>query len=120
MHNQDPHVCLFKQLDMLPVLCHYVFSLMSFLINNQDILQTDSSTYNINKRNKHRLHRPDANVSCFQKGTFCAGIKMFNSLPPSVTVLKNDGAKFKTAQRKYLYAHSSYCVDESCICKDDV
>jgi len=40
-------------------------------------------------------------TSCFQKSTFYAGIKIFNSLPPSVTILKNDKAKFKAAFRKY-------------------
>jgi hypothetical protein len=31
---------LFKQLENLPVLCQYILSLMNFIINNQDILQT--------------------------------------------------------------------------------
>jgi len=106
VHNQDPHVCLFKQLEILPVPCQYMFSLMSFIINNQDILQTNSSIYSINKRNKHHLHRPDANLSCFQKSIFCAGINIFNSLPPSVIVLKNDKATFKTVLRTYLYTHT--------------
>jgi hypothetical protein len=47
-------------------------------------------------------------TSCFQKNTFYAGIKIFNSLPPSVTILKNDKAKFKAALRKYLNTHSFY------------
>jgi hypothetical protein len=74
-------VSLFKQLEILPVPCQYnMFSLISFIINNQDILQTNSSVYNINKRNNHHLHRPNANLSClscFLKSTFCAGIKIF-------------------------------------------
>jgi hypothetical protein len=32
-----------------------------------------------------------------KKGTFYAGIKNFNTLPPSVTILENDKAKFKAA-----------------------
>jgi len=32
-------------------------------------------------------------------------------LPPSLTILKNDKAKFKTALRKYLNTHSFYPVD---------
>jgi len=59
-------ISLFKQLEILPVPCQYnMFSLISFIINNQDILQTNSSIYNINKRNNHHLHRPNANLSCF-------------------------------------------------------
>jgi len=88
---------LVKQLEILPVPCQYILSLMNFIINNQKLLQTDLSMHNINTRNKHHLHRPHANLSCFQKSTFCAGIKIFNTLPPSVTVLENDKAKFKAA-----------------------
>jgi len=38
----------------------------------------------------------------FQKSTFYASIKMFNSSSPTVTILKYDKAKFKAALRKYL------------------
>jgi len=92
---------LFKQLEILPVPCQYVLSLMKFIINNQEIFfKTNSSIHNINTRNKHHLHRPNANLSYFQKRTYYAGIKIVNSLPPSVTILKNDKAKFKAPLRK--------------------
>jgi len=110
---------LFQQLDILPIPCQYILSLISFIINNQEILQTNSSIHNINIRNKHHLHRLNANLSCLQKSTFYASIKIFNSLPPSVTILKNDKAKFQIALRKYLHIHSSYSVDEFFTCKDD-
>ena len=93
---------------------------MSFIISNHEILQTNSSIHNINTRNKHHLHRPNANLSCLQKITFHAGIKIFNGLPPSVTILKNDKAKFKAALRKYPQTHSFYPVVEYFMCKDDV
>ena len=54
-------------------------------------------------RNKHNLHTPHANLSCFQKSIFYAGMKLFNSLPPSVTVLENDKVKCKAALRKYIH-----------------
>lgn len=99
---------LFKQLDSLPVPCQYIFSLMNFTVSNQENVQTSSSTHNINTSNKHHLHRPNANLSCYQNSTFYAGIKIFNSLPRSVTILKNEKAKFKLALRKYLNAHCLY------------
>jgi len=85
---------------------------MNFIINNQENFQTNSSTHNINTQNKHHLHRPNANLSCFQNSKFYAGIKMVNSLPPSLTILKNDKAKFKAALRQYLNAQSAYSADE--------
>jgi len=40
------------------------------------------------------------------------GIKIINCLPHSVTVLKNDKAKFRVALRKYLNRHFFYSVDD--------
>ena len=48
---------------------------------------------NIKRGNKHHLHTS----ILFQKSTFYADIQIFNSLPPSVTVLKNDKENFKAA-----------------------
>jgi hypothetical protein len=93
---------------------------MNFIINNKEIFQTNSSVHNINIRNKHHLHRPNANLSCLKKNTFCAGFKIFNNLPPSVTILKNGNVKLKAALRKYLNTHSSYSVDKRIMCKYDL
>ena len=56
---------LCRQLEILPVSCQYILSLTSFIIDNQEIFQTNSSIHNINTRNKLHLHRPNANLSCF-------------------------------------------------------
>jgi hypothetical protein len=97
---------LFEQLETQPVPCQYILSLMYFIISNQEIFKTNSSIHNINTRNKHHFHRPNANLSCFQKSTFFAGIKIFTSLPPSVTVFKNDKVNFKASLRKYIHAYT--------------
>jgi len=39
---------LFKQLEILPVPCQYILSLMNFIINNQEIFKTNSTVRNIN------------------------------------------------------------------------
>jgi hypothetical protein len=109
---------IFKQLEILPVPRQYTLSLINFKINNQEVFQTNSSINNINTRNQH-LHRPNANLSCFQKSTFYAHIKILNSLPLSVTILKNDNPKFKAASRKYLHTHCFYSGDELFVCKND-
>jgi len=67
---------------------------MNYIISYQEIFQTNSSVHNINTSNKHHLHRPNANLCCFQKSTLCAGIKISNVLPSNVAVLKNNKAKF--------------------------
>jgi len=97
---------LFKQLEILPVSCWYILSIMNFIINNQKIFHTNSSTHNINTRYKHHLHRPNANLLCFQKSQLYADIEIFNSLPPSVTNLRNNKTKFQAALRICLHTHS--------------
>jgi len=66
------------------------------------------TTYKLHIALELHLHRPNVNLNCFQKSTFYAGIKTFNSLPPSVTNLKNDKAQFKAVLGKYLHTHCFY------------
>jgi hypothetical protein len=83
----------FKQPEILPLPWRNILSLMDFIINNQEILQTNSSVHNINTRNKRHIHRPNAKLSYFQKRTFYFGINIFIDLLSSVTVLKNEKTK---------------------------
>ena len=78
---------MFKQLEIIPVPCQSILSLMNCIINNQENFQTNSSIHNINRRKKHILHRTNANLSCFPKSALYAGIKILNNLPPSLTIL---------------------------------
>jgi hypothetical protein len=103
---RTPCRILFTKLEILPVPCPYIFSLMNFIVNNQENFQTNSSIHNINTRNKHHLHWPNVNLSCFQKSTLYDGIRIYNSLPCRITSLKNEKAKFKVALRRYLNTHS--------------
>jgi hypothetical protein len=79
-----------------------------------------SSIHSTNTSNKYCLYRPNANTSCFQKRTLYAGIKIFNFLPCSLAILKNEKAKLKVALRKCLNTHSFYSVDEFFMCKNDL
>jgi hypothetical protein len=45
--------------------------------------------------------------------------KIFKSLPASLTILKNDKAKFKAALRKSQHTHCFYSVDDLFMHKDD-
>jgi hypothetical protein len=109
---------LFKKLEILPVRFQYIFSLMNCFVNNQENVQTNPTVRSINTRNKHYLHRQIANLSRFQKSAFYSGIRIFNSLPYSVTKLKNEKAQFKAALRRYLNAHCFCSVDELLMCTD--
>jgi hypothetical protein len=110
---------LFKKFEILPIPCQYKLSLLNFVVNNQEIFQTNLCVHSINTRNKHHLHKPNAKLSCFQKGAFYASVRIFNSLPYSLSILMNDRAKLKAALKKYLHTHSFYSVDVFFMCKDN-
>jgi hypothetical protein len=98
-----------KKILALP--CEYIFSLMNFIVNNQEHFQTNSAIHSVNTRNKNQLHRPIANLSCFQKGAYYAGINIFNTPPSSLTSLVNKKAHFKVPLKDTI-KHSFYSVDE--------
>jgi hypothetical protein len=58
---------LSKTLEILALPHEYIFSLMDFTMNSHVFFQTNSTAHSVNTRNKHELHRPIANLSCFQK-----------------------------------------------------
>jgi hypothetical protein len=49
------------------------------------VLKLSSSLHSVSTRNKNHLHRSIANLSCFQKCVYYAGIRILNSLPYSLT-----------------------------------
>jgi hypothetical protein len=72
---------------ILTLPCEYIFSLLLFIVNNQEHFQTNSAVNSDNTRNKNQLHRPIVNLSCFHKSAYYDGINIFNSLPSSLTSL---------------------------------
>jgi hypothetical protein len=109
---------LFKRLQILPLPCEYTFSLINFIINSQEHFQTNSAVHSVNTGNKHHLHRPIANLSCFQKIAY-SGIKIFSNLPSSLKSLTNEKAQFKVVLKRYSNTHSFYFVDEFLLSKND-
>jgi len=99
---------LFKQLEILPVPCQYVLSLMKCIINNQENFQVNSSIHSINARNKRHYLTKCCSVLLSKKCILC----WHKSFQWFTTILKNDKVKFRAALRKYLNAHSFYSVDE--------
>jgi hypothetical protein len=73
---------------------------------------TNSAIHCVNTRNKHYLHRPIANLTCFQKNVYYSGIKVFNNLPASLKSLMNEKTTFKIVLKQYLNTHSFYSFHE--------
>ena len=103
---------LFKKLSILPLPCQYIFSLMMFVVKNQENFENNSSVHCINTRHRQNLHRPNANLSCFQKGAYYSGIKIYNHLPCHLKELSCNKETFKKELRIYLNTHTFYSVDD--------
>jgi IS1 family transposase len=97
---------LFMSLEILSLPCEYLFTLMNFVVNNQEHFQANSAIHSVNTRKRDHLHRPTSNISCFQKSAYYAGIKIFNSLPSNLRSLMNKQTQFKTALKRYLNTDS--------------
>jgi hypothetical protein len=117
--SRDSYGSLFKRLEILPRPCGYIFSLMNFIVNNQEHFQTNSAVHGVNARNRHDLHRPAAKLSCFQKSAYYSSIKILNNLPCSVKSLINKKVQFKAALSRYLNTHFFHSVDEFLMFKNE-
>jgi hypothetical protein len=84
---------------------------MNFVVNNHEYFQTNSAIHCVNTMKRDYLQRPTANLSCFQKSAYYAGIKIFNSLTSNFRSLTNKKAKFKVTSKGYLNTYSFYSVE---------
>jgi hypothetical protein len=103
---------LFRKLDILPLSCKYILSLMLFVIDNQNKFHSGLEVHGLNTRSKNQLHLPTTNLSVFQKGATFSGIRLFNSLPGTIQSLRNNRVRFKSNLLSYLMANSFYTVAE--------
>jgi hypothetical protein len=108
---------LFKKLNVLPVPCQYILSLMLFIIDNQQDFFTNAHVHGLDTRNKNHLYLPVQSLTCIQKGVSCSGVKIFNSLPSNIQSYKGDRKKFKKELCQYLATHSFYSITEFLECK---
>jgi hypothetical protein len=101
----------FRKLKILPLQSQYVYSLSLFVINNKYYFEVNSAIHNMNTRTKSDLHLPLSHLPIYQKGTYCMGITVFNSLPAPIKNLSHN-IEFKSALKSFLYFHSFYTSDE--------
>ena len=86
---------LFKKLEILPVPCQYILSLMLFIIDNPNNFRTGLEMHGLYTGSRNHLFTPDANLASVKKGITYSGIKIFNSLPNSILNHRNDRNTFK-------------------------
>jgi len=56
-----------------------MFTLMNFVVNNQELFQANLAMHSVSTRNRDHLHRPIANLLCFKKVHICVH-HIFSSL----------------------------------------
>jgi hypothetical protein len=83
MEHESRDSCrnLLKKFETLPLKSQYIFSLLSLVINNQDLFVTHSENHNIQTRLSYNLYLPLANLTIYEQGVHYSGIKRFNKLP---------------------------------------
>jgi hypothetical protein len=72
-----------KETGILHLPCEYIVSFMDITVNNQEKFHTNSVVHRVNTGIKPHIQRQTTNLSCIQKSTYHAGIKICNSLPES-------------------------------------
>jgi len=110
---------LFRKLNILPIACQYILSLMLFIVDNQEDFLTNAYVHGLDTRNKNHLYLPVVSLSCVQKGVSYSGVKIFNSLPSNRQSYRNDRKRLKNELYVYLNIQSFYSTTEFLECKID-
>jgi hypothetical protein len=74
--NREPCRNVFKELNILPLMSHYIFSLLTFVSNNRDQYFANFEIRNINTRHTTNLQLPRTQLSIFQKGVYYSGTEL--------------------------------------------
>jgi len=115
MYGAEPRAScrgLFRKLEILPVPCQYILSLMLFIIDNPNNFQTSLEILRLHTRSKNQLFIPIANLKSVQKGIAYSGLEIYVSLPSNILNLKNNRKQFKNEFYMYLLNNLFYSLKE--------
>jgi len=99
-------------IQILPLTSQYMLSLLMFVVQNKNLFSTNTENHNLDTRQRNNLYLPQANLTIYQKGAYCLGIKIFNNLPLEIKNVAGNQKKFKIALKKFLYTYSFYTMEE--------
>jgi len=118
--NRTSYQSLFKQLGILPLQSHYIFSLMMYMAKNRELFVINANVHNFRTRSHNDLHLPNTNLSVFQKGVYFFGVKIFNNLPTDLKQTSLNIYKFQKVLKKFLLDNSFYSLEEYFNWKENV
>jgi hypothetical protein len=84
---------LLRKLEILPVPCQYILSLILFIMDNPNNFQRGLEMHGLYTRSKKRLFIPIANLKSVQKGITYFGVKICNSLLNKIYRSKGNNLK---------------------------
>jgi hypothetical protein len=73
---------LFRKLEMLPLASQYILSFMLFVAKNKNLFILNLGNHDISARQSMNFYQPLSNLTVYQKGVHCMGIRVYNNLPP--------------------------------------
>jgi hypothetical protein len=103
---------LFFNLEILPLSSQYIISLLLFMISNRMQFLVSSDMYHIDTRQHANIRQPSVNLTTFQKGVYCLGVKVFNMFPSYIKIESDNPKNFKLVLQKVLYENSFNSLDE--------
>jgi hypothetical protein len=110
--NRDSCRELFKNLKIHTLISQYIFSVVCFVINNQNEFIRNYEVHNINTGQIRNLHQPTTSLSLYQKGIINMGTKIYNNLPSYIKDTSDNLNKFKSLLKKFLYSNLFYTLKE--------
>jgi hypothetical protein len=102
----------FKKMGILTVPCLYIYALMMFVVKNRNIYQTNNFIHNLNTRQQEKLHVSSVRLSSIQRGVHYSSIRIYNNLPQSIYILKDNVNIFKQRFKNFLISNAFYSIDE--------
>ena len=67
---------------------------MLFVVKNKHLFTLNSENHTKSTRQFNNFYHPITNLTVYQRGVHCMGIKIFNSLPPYTKDISNNVKKF--------------------------
>jgi len=93
MSGVESRLCfrgLFRKLEILPVPCQYILSLILFIIDKLNNFQTGLEKHGLHTICKNQLFIPITNITSVQNVVTYPGVEIYNNVPSNILDLKND------------------------------
>jgi hypothetical protein len=85
---------------------------MLFVVKNKNLFILNSGNHNISTRQSRNFYQQLSDLTVYQKGVYCMGIRVYNNLPFQIKEESYDPSKFKMRLKHFLHIHYFYSVEE--------